>query len=290
MPSKNKTPRLSIVIPAYKASKTIGVCLLSVMFTRPRASEVLVLLDGPGTHSRVLDLLEKFGAIKVFKRQLNQGISSSMNFLVETSKAPVVARMDADDICLPGRFKKGLRLIEVGNSDFVFGHAILFGPRVRPFFLVPQFPVALDQKTSLLAAALRNPFVNSTVVFRKSAFMAVGGCSDSIAEDFELFLRAQVEGFRFRVLRRFQILYRVHDNIHTTQENFQFKVENDALLNKAIREQRSFVASKFNLASDDSSLKLLIERCITERSFGYRFRTLYLNRFMSFVLSLTKVR
>lgn len=284
-----RLPRLSIIIPAYKASKTIGACLVSVILTRPRNSEVLVLLDGEGTRSRILHGLESLGIIKVLKNEINKGISRSMNSLVSASRAPVIARMDADDICLPGRFRKGMRLVERGHSDFVFGHAILFGPRARPFFLIPQFPVALDHEKSVLAAALSNPFVNSTVVFRKSAFEETGGCSESIAEDFELFLRAQLKGFRFRVLRRFQVLYRLHSNVHTTQPDFKAKVENDVLLNTAIRNHRLLLGERLNLDSSSITLDEEIRNQLARKSPAYRFRIGILDPLVKVISRLTKI-
>jgi len=284
-----KLPRLSIVIPAYKASKTIGACLVSVMLTRPRKSEVLVLLDGPGTESRVLRSLKTLGLIKVLENKSNQGISRSMNVLVSASRASVVARMDADDICLPGRFRKGMRLVERNDSDFVFGYAILFGPRAQPFFVVPQLPIALDHEKSILAAALSNPFVNSTVVFRKSAFMETGGCSESIAEDYELFLRAQLKGFRFRVLRSFQIMYRLHTNVHTTQPDFKAKVESDALLNAAIKNHLLLVVKRFNLDSKSSRLTTDIGNLLAQKSFGYRVRVGILDPLVKLISRTAKI-
>lgn len=288
--SRNSTsPRLSIVIPAYKSSRTIGICLLSVVITQPRNSEILVLLDGPGTQSKVLNYLERLRVVKVLRSKRNRGISYSMNRLVSLSKAPIVARMDADDICLPGRFRKGLRLVELGQADFIFGNSILFGYRLRPVFFIPQFPYSLNPRTSLLASALRNPFVNSTSVFRKAAFTRTGGCSESIAEDYELFLRAQVQGFKFIVLRSFLVMYRVHKDTHTGQPNFKLRVARDELLNRAIRSHREFVSEKFGLNPRSPLISGQIEELLIQGSLGFRIRTRLLDPLVTLVLRLLRI-
>jgi glycosyltransferase involved in cell wall biosynthesis len=232
--------------------------------------------------------LEKLQVVKVFISKRNRGISHSMNYLVSASKAPIVARMDADDICLPGRFRKGLRLIELGKADFVFGNSILFGLRLRPLFFIPQFPYALDPKTSLLASALRNPFVNSTSVFRKAAFVQTGGCSESIAEDYELFLRAQIQGFKFIVLRSFLVMYRLHNNIHTGQPDFKSKVSKDELLNKAIHRHRQFVTVKFGLDPLSPNVVNQIQDLLIQGSLGFRIRTRFLDPLVGLVLRFLK--
>jgi glycosyltransferase involved in cell wall biosynthesis len=288
-PRRSKRVSLSIVIPAYRASRTIGAALLSVMLTRPRNSEVLVLLDGPGTKSKILNWLNQRGIVKVFTNSMNQGISEAMNFLVEKAASPVIARMDADDICLPGRFRVGQRLVEKDRCDFVFGHAVIFGRRAMPFFVLPQFPVPLDSKSALLAAALKNPFVNSTMVFRKSSFEEIGGCSGSIAEDYELFLRAQVRGHRFRVLSRFQVLYRVHANVHTTQLDFASKVESDPKLTKTISEHRNYVARMFGLDPNHQAFEIQVEDLLIKKNFVYRLRVRYLEALVKLVLRWTKI-
>lgn len=231
----NMKPVLSILLPAHQASKTIGLAVLSTLAFKPKSSELLIFLDGAGTKSKVLSWVSARQDVKVFSSEKKIGISGALNALILNSEGGVVARMDADDISLPGRFLKGMQLVNAGSEDFVFTNIILFGSRVKPFGFLPHLPIGVDNEQARWLLWLGNPFAHPTMIARKSAIESLGGYRNSISEDYDLWVRAAAAGFKLRRLRRHGLLYRIHPGQHTQQKNFGPLVKSDPLLREARR-------------------------------------------------------
>ncbi len=66
--------------------------------------------------------------ISVIKNEVNMGITKSLNCALAVSKGEFVARMDADDICLPERFEKQVKYLKQNREVIVCGTWVeLFG-------------------------------------------------------------------------------------------------------------------------------------------------------------------
>jgi cellulose synthase/poly-beta-1,6-N-acetylglucosamine synthase-like glycosyltransferase len=279
-------PKLSILLPAHKSSRTILLALASTLLFKPKNSEVLVFLDGNNTNSQFLERATKRKDVRVFKSEKVLGISGALNYLLDKSSSTIVARMDADDICLPGRFHKATKLISQGKSDFVFLNAILFGKDLAPFFFVPQPPIRLRPEQSEAMLVLANPFCHPTMVARKASIQGLGSYRSSVAEDYDLWLRAQAAGLRLTRLRAYGLLYRRHPDQHTKQAFFQEREKSDELLQNSKRDLRVIYASKNGISPQDETLDSIIVETLSKSSFflGFQLRTL------PKILALLKIR
>jgi len=223
-------PLLSILLPAHRASKTIGMAVLSTLAFMPKGSELLIFLDGANTDSKILSWAKKKPAVKIYSSETALGISGALNFLIEKSQGEIIARMDADDISLPGRFSKAAKLVSSGVEDIVFSNTILFGFAVKPIGILPHLPVGVNSEQSRWLLWLGNPFAHPTMVARREILVSLGGYRNSISEDYDLWLRAAAAGYRFRRLKRHGLLYRIHPGQYTKQKNFESMVASDTLL------------------------------------------------------------
>jgi glycosyltransferase involved in cell wall biosynthesis len=199
----------------------------------PKGSELLIFLDGENTDSRVLDWARSKSCVKVFSSKTPLGISGALNALIEESQGEVIARMDADDISLPGRFSKGVKLVSRGLEDFVFTNMILFGLAVKPIGFLPHLPVGVDNEQAKWLLWLGNPFAHPTMIARRSVIVSLGAYRKSISEDYDLWLRAAAAGYRFRRLKRHGLLYRLHPAQLTKQKYFESMNKSDALLSES---------------------------------------------------------
>lgn len=243
--------RLSILLPAHKASKTIGLAVLSTLAFKPRRSELLIFLDGQNTASKILTWASARSDVRIYSSKTTIGISGALNSLLTHSRSEIIARMDADDVSLPGRFRKGMKLVSSGSEDFVFTNTILFGKQVRPFGFLPHLPLGVDNKQSKWLLWLGNPFAHPTMIARKSAIISLGGYRNSISEDYDLWLRAVAAGFKFRRLKRHGILYRIHSGQLTQQENFDSKNTYDPLLLESREKLRLLLSDGHNDLDDE---------------------------------------
>jgi glycosyltransferase involved in cell wall biosynthesis len=275
--------RLSILLPAHNASRTISLSLASTLIFKPKGAEVLIFLDGNNTSSRYLEYAAKRSDVKVFSSDKTLGISGALNFLLKKASSGLVARMDADDICLPGRFKKAMSLITTDRSDFVFMNTILFGKSLAPLFFVPQPPIGLKPDQSEAMLLIANPFAHPTMVAKKQALLSLGGYRPSVAEDYDLWLRAQSSGLRLTRLKGYGLLYRRHPGQYTKQENFSEKENADLLLQESKRIMRIAYADNHGLKSSDHTIDSLVMEELSRTSFWLGIQLRALPKLLSFL-------
>lgn len=263
---------ISILLPAHGASSTISLALVSTILFKPKGSEVLILLDGDNTSSRVLSLLSKRRDVRVFRTPQALGISGALNLLLRESRFDLIARMDADDVCLPGRFKRAMRDIRLRGFDFVFTHIIFFGASVRPLGLLPQLPVRLSSEEAKWMLWLDNPYAHPTLVARKSSILTLGGYRNTIYEDLDLWLRAQAANYKFKRLSRYGLLYRRHEGQHTQTKFREADYEHsDKLLRAARGEFEEYLRSQPGV-DKDTNLEKWAQGVVKRTNFGYRIQ------------------
>ena len=124
----------------------------------------------------------------VVHRHANRGRPASLNRGVQLAAAPVIARLDADDVCLPGRLERQLAFLEQHEQVALVGGAVHLIDADGRCFEQSRYP--LSDPDIRAAFAYTCPFVHSAVMFRRSAFEQAGGYRDlNDAEDMDLWLR-----------------------------------------------------------------------------------------------------
>ncbi|MGO1734946.1 MAG: glycosyltransferase family 2 protein [Leucobacter sp.] len=197
-------PRLSVLIPAYNVGRTVVAAVRSTLRDLPPDAEVVVLDDGSddGTAARVAAIPDF--RVRVISRP-NAGVAATLNELIEVTDSELIARMDADDVVLPGRFGAQLRALD-RDSDAVFTTVLTFGSGApglpRPTGIAPA-----DFGMHLL---LTNPVSHPTLLARRAAVIRAGGYRDLPAEDYDLWIRMATGGARLRRIGYPGLAYRLH--------------------------------------------------------------------------------
>ena len=95
-------PRVSIVLPVFNAEETIAEALESCLQQSMKSFEVVVVLDGCTDRSG--EIVGSYGdpRIRVIEKE-HQGVRQASEEAMAASRAPIIARMDADDISHPDR-------------------------------------------------------------------------------------------------------------------------------------------------------------------------------------------
>lgn len=103
------TPKVSVVIPAYRCADTIGLAIDSALAQNVPV-EIIVVDDCP--EEPVEKALEHYPGIRYMKNPRNLGAAESRNRAVALAQAPYVAFLDADDWWCPGKLEKQLEAME----------------------------------------------------------------------------------------------------------------------------------------------------------------------------------
>jgi glycosyltransferase involved in cell wall biosynthesis len=212
---------LSVVMPARNAQDFIRAAVKSTLLAMPSESELIVINDG--STDGTLKILHGFhdSRIRVIEKNFGGGLAATLNLGLENSRSPLIARMDADDICLPWRFRRQLAIFGHPTApDFLFSTALVFGPKISPYPLIPQLPIGLNDHEFKEFLTFGNPGVHPTMLAKKSSLEELAGYSNTVAEDLHLWLRAALSGYAFRRLAIPGIALRVHSGQTTRQKGW----------------------------------------------------------------------
>ena len=172
----------------------------------PTDAEVVVLDDASTDRtSRVVERLRD-PRVRLIRAETNLGAAGAMRALLAQTDSEFVARLDADDLCLPGRFEAQQREIEAG-ADVSFGNLLHFGRRYRG--------ARTGTKVRLSAAGVRlallrgNPLGNSTMYGKRSAF-GDDAYPDCATEDYATWLSMAARGVKLVLSEEPFASYRHH--------------------------------------------------------------------------------
>jgi len=170
---------------------------------------VVIVRDGPvgPDLQAVLDEIAARPQTEVVQLEQNRGLGRALNAGLAHVTTPLVARMDADDICAPQRFARQIPLIE--DALDVVGSAI------AEFSDDPASPglvrhVRTDPDEIVRSARTASPLNHPTVVFRVAAVAAVGGYPElAHMEDYLLWAKLIMNGARLGNIDEPLVYYRV---------------------------------------------------------------------------------
>jgi glycosyltransferase EpsE len=135
----------------------------------------------------------------------NKGLAYSLNKAVEGSSSKYIARMDADDICLPNRLETQLQYLEHHPEVDVLGTGaqVLNVNNSKTIVLKPESHNAI-----LNSIEKTNPFFHSSVMMRRSFVESMNGYDTKClrAQDYDLWLRG-VDKFKYHNLPEVLMTY-----------------------------------------------------------------------------------
>ncbi len=200
-----------------------ALALDSMLAQTHPSDDIVLVLDGPipSELSRVLEeRMAREPSIVPVPLQANVGLGAALNEGLKHCRHDLVARMDADDISLPGRCerlagafaeKPGLAVVGSPVLEFVGS----------PDNIVGRHDVPLANDEIYRFAKRRDPFAHPAVMFRKSAILRVGGyASYRKNQDTDLWLRLLATGVECRNLPEPLLLFRFDENTYRKRKSW----------------------------------------------------------------------
>lgn len=184
-------PRISVIMSVYNAERHLADAIRSILNQTFTDFEFLIVDDGSRDSSAAI--MDAFAVsdprIRVI-RQENRGLIVSLNRMLDEARAPLVARMDADDISLPTRFERQIAFLSEHTDHGVVGtntHELDEDGTV--FECSDLHP--LDHPSIATAMEHRSPICHPSVLMRREAILAAGGYRPPYVhcEDYDLWLR-----------------------------------------------------------------------------------------------------
>jgi glycosyltransferase involved in cell wall biosynthesis len=184
-------PAISVLLPVYNAERFVAEAVESILAQTFGDFELLALDDGSSDGS--LLILREFAARDarmVVRSRENRGLVASLNELISYARGPYLARMDADDVCMPDRFLKQSGFLNSFPDHVLVGGWIEFRSEAGQPIGVIKTPVAheeIDRSHVKGYSSVWHP----TAMIRKASVERLGGYRPQFtsAEDLDLWLR-----------------------------------------------------------------------------------------------------
>ena len=185
-------PAVSVVISAYNAERYLGEAFDSILDQTFRDFEVIVVDDGSkdATKAMLNRIAARDPRVRVISRP-NKGLTVSLNEALAAARAPLIARMDADDVCLPQRFQTQVDFLANYPEVVVVGAAVEL---IDPFGVHigvmnnPTDHAAIDAE---LLKGSGGAIVHPASMMRTEILRNAGGYREQFnnSEDLDLWLR-----------------------------------------------------------------------------------------------------
>ena len=193
---------LSVVLPVRDGEQWVARALDSCLAQTLTDFELLVILNGctDATPEIVSAFAVKDGRVRIVQSPREEGVAGAMAAGVKAATAPMIARMDADDIALPERFESQLRFLNDHPAVGVFSCGVQLRDslgqgmqRYVEWVNGLETPEAVDRERFIEC-----PVIQPSLLLRREVIAEAGGYqSKAWAEDHDLFLRMLARGVRF---------------------------------------------------------------------------------------------
>jgi glycosyltransferase involved in cell wall biosynthesis len=205
-------PRVCVLLPVRNALGTLDACLDSLAAQTLADHEVIAIDDGSsdGSGERLTARARTDLRLRVV-RSPPLGVTAALNRALAGARAPLVARMDADDVAHPDRLRLQAERLERDASVDVLGCRVALGAAsgggMRSY--VAWLNSLLDHASMFRDRFVESPVVHPSVAMRRDALLRLGGwrCFPG-PEDYDLWLRAFEAGLRFAKLDETLLFWR----------------------------------------------------------------------------------
>lgn len=203
------TPHITVLMPVFNAMPYLAQAVESILAQTYGQFTLLALDDGSLDGSAEYLREHPDPRVRLVSDGDHHGMGAQLNRGIVLAQSPLLARMDADDVCPPDRFagqveafRKDPGLTACGTQFEYFGQGGRsgFGRRLP----LSHSAIHRDLRRGVLAV------IHASLMVRTAALRAIGGYRFAgIGEDWDMFLRLAEIG-RFANLPRIGYFYRLH--------------------------------------------------------------------------------
>jgi glycosyltransferase involved in cell wall biosynthesis len=114
-------PKVSIVMAARNAERHLQEAIDSILCQTLTEFELIIVDDASTdeTSGMLEDYAARDSRVRVLRNEVNHGLTWSLNRGLEAARAPIIARMDADDISSPRRLERQVRFLDMNPEHLL---------------------------------------------------------------------------------------------------------------------------------------------------------------------------
>jgi len=209
-------PRISILMPVRNEATYLPAALSSLARQTLCTWELVVVDDGSSDSTP--DILAAAARdderIRVIRRE-GGGLVAALNSGLEACRAPLMARMDGDDICHPRRLELQAAFLDTHADTGLLACNFRHFPRTtlkQGMLSYETWQNTLESHDLIMRDRfIESPFVHPSIMARRALIVKTGGYRNcGWAEDYDLWLRLAQTGTRFARLSLPLFFWRDH--------------------------------------------------------------------------------
>jgi glycosyltransferase involved in cell wall biosynthesis len=237
-------PLVTVLMPVYNAEKYLREAIDSILNQTLTNFEFLIIDDGSTDNS--INIVESYtdARIKFVRNEKNMGISPTLNKGIEMAAAELIARMDADDISYPQRLQKQYDYFQKNPECALLSTWAKMITERNEHVRTEKYRSRLHYYNLTFECWMYHP----TVMYTRSATMAVGMYTIPYAEDFELFWQLSRK-YKIACLEEVLVDYRITDqSLHQVTKKKEYDETMDWQL---IRNIHYFTGEHFEISWEE---------------------------------------
>lgn len=204
-------PTISVIMPVYNGEKFLRGAIDAVLNQDFTDFEFIILNDGSTDGTAEIVRSYSDPRIRFVENDGNKGIVYTLNRGIELATSPFIARIDADDNCLPNRFSAQLNYLQANpDVDVLATTVTLIDEKdqevgvweddrryVRPAAIYKQIPI--------------NNCISHPTILARTAILKQYGykASQQGSEDYDLWMRLLASGKHIHKLDQPLVLHRI---------------------------------------------------------------------------------
>ena len=268
---------ISVIMPVFNSEAYLKEAIDSILNQTFEDFEFIIINDGSSDNSlRIINNFEDERIVLI--NQKNKGIIASLNKGLETAKGEFIARMDSDDVSLPDRFEKQLKLMKSDNIDICGGN----------FTTINSSGISLKSYTTprthdlcTLSLLSKVPFAHPSALIRsdflKKHNLKYGQSNIKKAEDLDFWVRIHEKGGKFSNVNEVIFKYRILNNSLSEVNNSDIIRETKYLTSKFLLDNQYIIEKiipklKKGLNNEEQSI-------IIRAIFRFYFKNLEFSKF-----------
>jgi len=231
-------PLIGVCIPTFKDGNYLFEAVDSILNQTYKNFVIYILNDGSDLKWHNLYKKTFLNNKKIFYYyQKNSGIVASsqklLDFCNKNKKVQLIARMDADDISHPERFKQQVAYILKKNCDLVSCHFRRMNSNKKIF---EENLAPINNKNFVLHLFVGSPFAHGSILFKKKILNENVNYDKSVKslifpEDYNFYLKCYYNNIKVGSVNKFLYYHRYHYK--------SFSMVNNLIYNKSLIKIRS---------------------------------------------------
>ena len=208
----NTAPKISLIMSVYNGEDYLRDAIESVLNQTFRDFELIVINDC--STDKTPEILKQFEEldkrVKVHTNEVNLRLPSSLNKAISVAQGKYIARMDADDICLPHRLEKQYQFME--NHPNVALSSCRFMTLKNGVISSGGCGGKCDHESVKALLLVTNPILHPGIIAKADAIRSLGYDKNfTCTEDMELWTRFVMAGYDVEIMSDYLMIYRLHD-------------------------------------------------------------------------------